>query len=75
MSELESRVIPKRSVKIVSDGTADHTKVYVRENDGTVVDIPWIQGVSWSTSIDSPYAKGHIDLSLVEVDVVGRLDD
>jgi hypothetical protein len=62
-------------VRIVSDGTAHGTKVFVRESDGTFVDIPWIQGVSWSTNLDSPYAKGHIDLALVEVDVIGELDD
>jgi hypothetical protein len=68
-------MVPKRSVKIVSDGTTNGTKVYVCESDGTFVDIPWIQGVSWSTSIKNSYAKGHIDLALVEVDVIGELND
>jgi len=65
-------VIPRRSVRIVSDGTNGQTKIYLREKDGQMVEVPLVKAVTWSASIDSPHATACIWLNHVEVDVIGE---
>lgn len=58
-------------IKIISDGHASGTKVYVENEDGTTTHIPNVVRAYWHVYAGS-LAKVTLDLINVELDVLGE---
>lgn len=58
-------------IKIISDGHASGTKVYVENEDGIMTHIPNVVRVHWHVHAGSP-AKVTLDLINIELDVLGE---
>lgn len=58
-------------IRIISDGHAMGTKVYVEDEDGNKTAIPNVVRVYWNVHPGSP-AKATLDLINVETDVLGE---